>query len=61
MDLDVQLQISLKMAPQVDKVAKNAYRMLTCISQGIQYNSREVMAQLYKALVRPHLEYCLQF
>ena len=35
--------------------------MLAFIGQGIEYKSWEMMWQLYKTLVRPHLEYCVQF
>ena len=30
------------------------------ISRGIEYKSWEIMLQLYKTLVRLHLEYCVQ-
>jgi len=52
---------SLKVATQVAKVIKKAYGMLAFISQGIEYKSWEIMLQLYKTLVRLHLEYCVQF
>ena len=35
--------------------------MLGFIGRGIEFKSREVMLQLYRTLVRPHLEYCVQF
>ena len=28
---------------------------------GIEYKSWQIMLQFYKTLVRPHLEYCVQF
>ena len=52
---------SLKVGTQVDKVVKKAYGVLAFIGRGIEFRSREVMLQLYKTLVRPHLEYCVQF
>ncbi|XP_059510326.1 adenylate kinase 2, mitochondrial isoform X1 [Stegostoma tigrinum] len=60
-DLGVQVHSSLKVPTQVDKVVKKAYGVLAFINRGIEFKSREVMLQLYKTLVRPHLEYCVRF
>ena len=35
--------------------------MLAFISQGIEYRSWEVMLQLYRMMLRLHLEYCVMF
>ena len=35
--------------------------MLGFISQNIEYRSWDALLKLYKTLVRPHLEYCVQF
>jgi len=45
----------------VELVARKANAMLAFISRGLQYKSRDVLLRLYKALVRPHLEYKEQF
>ena len=51
----------LKVESQVDRVVKKAFSMLGFIGQNIGYGSWDVLLKLYKTLVRPHLEYCVQF
>ena len=46
---------------QVEKVVKKAYGMLAFIGRGIEFKNWQVMLQLYRTLVRPHLEYSVQF
>ena len=60
-DLGVQVHKSLKVSVQVGNVMRKAYGMLAFIGRGIEYKSRSLMLQLYRTLVRPHLEYCVQF
>eukprot|EP00061_Rhincodon_typus_P004523 g22800.t1 len=56
-DLGVLVQNSLK----VESVVRKANTMSAFISTGLEYKSRDVLLRLYKALVRPRLEYSEQF
>ena len=54
-DLGIMITKDLKCGKQYLNATKAANKLL-----GITYKSQEIILQLYKSLVRPRLEYCIQ-
>ena len=59
-DIGVIITETLDVNKQCIKAAHKANAMLGMVSRAFTYKTKEVVLKLYKSLVRPHLDYCIQ-
>ena len=59
-DLGVVVQDNLKAEGQVEQAVLKANRVLGMVNRSFVNKDREVIVRIYKALIRPHLEYGVQ-
>ena len=60
-DLGIIMTKDLKWQQETEKSCKSVNRVLGFIARNFKYKNREMMLPLYESLVRPHLEYAVQF
>ena len=59
-DLGVTISADMKVSEQCGIAASKGNQILGLIRRNITYKGRKLIIPLYKAIVRPHLEYCIQ-
>ena len=59
-DLGVTMNANMKVSEQCRIAASKANQVLGMIRRNITYKVKSLIVPLYKAIVRPHLEYCIQ-
>ena len=60
-DLGVVISSDLKPSLHCKEVMKTANKLVGFIGRTFEYKSEKVIRTLYNSLIRPHLEYCVQF
>ena len=58
-DLGVTVNANMKVSEQFRIEASKCNQVLGMIRRNITYKEKSLIVPLYKAIVRPHLEYCI--
>ena len=58
-DLGVTLSADMKVSEQCGIAASKGNPIIGLIRRTIMYKEKHIIVPLYKAIVRPHLEYCV--
>ena len=59
-DIGVTFSADMKVSEQCGIAASKGNQMLRLIRRAITYEEKQLIVPLYKAIVRPYLEYCIQ-
>ena len=59
-DLGVSMNANMKVSEQCRIAASKGNQVLGMIRRNITYTEKSLIVPLYKAIVKPHLEYCIQ-
>ena len=59
-ELGVTMNANMKVSEQCRIAASKGNQFLGMIPRNITYKEKSLIIPLYKAIVRPHLEYCIQ-
>ena len=60
-DLGIIISSDLKPSRQCTEAIKKANKLVGFIGRAFEFKSEDIILTLYNSLVRPHLEYCVQF
>ncbi len=60
-DLGVSIASKIKFSQQCKDAASKANRMLGFINRNFSFKNKDIILPLYISLVRPHLEYTVEF
>ena len=59
-DLGVTVSADMKVSEQCGMAASKGNKIIGLIIRTITYKEKQQIVSMYKAIVRPHLEYCIQ-